>query len=326
MAHILITGATGSLGRRVAHRALAAGHTVIGTHVRELGTAVLGRPGDAADAGGRAPRAAIEWVRLDIRDRRATRDVVDAAAPDFVVHAAAGRDRNDWAATADGAANVAVACAQAVAGPVRLVHVSSNAIFSGRAGREYTERDEPDPIYPYGAAKAAAETAVRAIMPSAVVVRTSLILGDGNGAHELLTHDLVAGRADGALFTDEIRKPVHVDDLADALLELGAKNAKNAKNAEDAEAAEAARGAETAKDAGKAGKPGEYAGVLNVAGPDAISRYDLGLLVAHRDGLDAGRLRAATSSGRPGDLRLDIGLAAVTLRTRLRGAREFMAR
>ncbi|MEV6929284.1 sugar nucleotide-binding protein [Dactylosporangium sp. NPDC051485] len=278
MTRILITGATGSLGRRVAHRAVEAGHTVVGTHVRELGTA--------------APPAGVEWVRLDIRHRRAVRDVIDAVAPDLVVHAAAGRDRNDWAATADGAAHVAVACAQAAAGPVRLVHVSSDAIFSGRAGREYTERDEPDPIYPYGAAKAAAETAVLAIMPSAAVVRTSLILGDGNGAHELLTHDLVAGRAGGALFTDEVRKPVHVDDLADALLELGA---------------------------------GEHAGVLNVAGPDAISRYDLGLLVARRDGLDAGRLRAATSSGRPGDLRLDIGLATATLRTRLRGAHEFMA-
>jgi dTDP-4-dehydrorhamnose reductase len=55
-----------------------------------------------------------------------------------------------------------------------------------------------------------------------------------------------------------------------------------------------------------------------------VSRYDLGVLVARRDGLDPDRLRSASSSGRPGDIRLDVGLAAGLLRTRLRGAHEFM--
>jgi dTDP-4-dehydrorhamnose reductase len=286
MARILITGATGSLGRRVATLAVAAGHTVLGTHVRPWIEAVRGPAGPLPGPAGRFD-AAISPVRLDIRDVEAVRDVIDAIRPDLVIHAAAGRDRNDWVTNADGAANVAVACGDRF----RLVHVSSDAIFSGRAGREYTERDVPDPVYPYGAAKAAAETAVRAVAPGAAIVRTSLILGDGNGGHERLTHDLLAGRVDGALFTDEIRKPVHVDDLADALLEIGA---------------------------------GDFHGVLNVAGPDAVSRYDLGVLVARRDGLDPQQLRPASSSGRPGDVRLDVALAAGLLRTRLRGANEFM--
>ncbi|WP_433604309.1 SDR family oxidoreductase [Dactylosporangium sp. CA-139114] len=276
MARILITGATGSLGQRVAALAVAAGHTVLGTHVR---------PWIDAVRGGADP--AISPIRLDIRDRDAVRDVVDAVEPDLVVHTAAGRDRNDWVTNADGAANVALACGDRV----RLVHVSSDAIFSGRAGREYTEADRPDPIYPYGAAKAAAETAVRAIAPGAAVVRTSLIVGYGNGGHEQLTYDLIAGRVDGALFTDEIRKPVHVDDLADALLEIGA---------------------------------GDFHGIIHVAGADAVSRYDLGVLVAERDGLGVDTLRGASSSGRPGDIRLDTGLAVKLLHTRLRGAHEFM--
>jgi dTDP-4-dehydrorhamnose reductase len=212
MARILITGATGSLGRRVATLAVAAGHTVLGTHVRPWIEAVRG-PAEAATTGSDAPGpvrgpagrfdAAISPVRLDIRDLEAVRDVIDAIRPDLVIHTAAGRDRNDWVTNADGAANVALACGERI----RLVHVSSDAIFSGRAGREYTERDLPDPVYPYGAAKAAAETAVRAVAPGAAIVRTSLILGGGDGGHERLTHDLVAGRIDGALFTDETRKP-----------------------------------------------------------------------------------------------------------------------
>ncbi|WP_433066638.1 SDR family oxidoreductase [Dactylosporangium sp. CS-033363] len=231
--------------------------------------------------------AAISPVRLDIRDREAVADAIEAIRPDLVIHTAAGRNRNDWVTNADGAANIALACGDRV----RLVHVSSDAIFSGRAGREYTEGDLPDPIYPYGAAKAAAETAVRAIAPGAAIVRTSLIIANGGGGHEQLTYDLVAGRIDGALFTDEIRKPVHADDLADALLEIGA---------------------------------GNFSGVINVAGADAVSRYDLGVLVAERDGLDKGKLRSASGSGRPGDIRLDIGLASKMLHTRLRGAYEFM--
>jgi dTDP-4-dehydrorhamnose reductase len=268
---LLVTGGNGSLGRRVVLRAPAAGWEATGTYLS-------------------AP-AATATVHLDIRDAAQVRRVVAQLRPDAIVHAAAGRDRSDWPATADGAAHVALAAAG-----IRLVHVSSDAIFSGKLG-EYDEDALPDPVYAYGAAKAAAETAVRAIDPAAAIVRTSLIMGDGRGAHELLTHDLIAGRVKGALFTDEIRKPVHVDDLADALLELAG---------------------------------GDYAGVLNVAGADAVSRYELGVLVARRDGLDpaaipAGSL-AALGLSRPADLRLVTAKAEKLLGVRLRGAAEFVGR
>lgn len=295
---ILVTGATGYLGRRVAARAASAGWSVVGTHLTTTsgehpgGTARIGgHPGETSRASGQAAEHAGE--RLDIRDPAAIHDLLRRVRPDAVVHTAAGRDRNDWPSTADGAANVAVAAARL---GVRLVHVSSDAIFSGR-DPVYSEDAEPDPVYRYGCAKAAAETAVRAIAPEAAVVRTSLILGDGYGAPELLTHALVAGELTGALFTDEVRNPVHVDDLADALVELAGNG---------------------------------YQGVLNVAGVDAISRYDLGVLVALRDGLDPAAVPAGSIAGsglnRPADLRLRLDKAAALLRTRLRGVHEFLAR
>jgi dTDP-4-dehydrorhamnose reductase len=268
---MVVTGATGYLGRRVAARAAAAGWAVVGTYLTE--------PAQTAEE------------RLDIRDPAAVRDFVRRVRPDVLVHTASARDRNDWSATADGAAHVAVAAA---AEGVRLVHVSSDAVFSGR-DVDYDETALPDPVNSYGAAKAAAETAVRAVAPEAVIVRTSLILGGGLGGHELLTHELASGRVEGALFTDEIRKPVHVDDLADALIELAADG---------------------------------YRGVLNVAGTDPISRYDLGVLVARRDGLDPASIPAARFAdlhlSRPRDVRLRLDKAQSLLRTRLRGAYEFM--
>ncbi|HEX8345301.1 MAG TPA: sugar nucleotide-binding protein [Actinoplanes sp.] len=266
---LLVTGATGHLGRRTAERAAAAGWSVVGTYFTA------------------SSHAAGE--RLDVRDPGAVGEVLRRVRPDVVIHTAAGRD--DWRTVADGAAHVAVAAA---ALGIRLVHVSSDAVFSGREVH-YDETALPDPMYRYAAAKAAAETAVRAIDPTAAVVRTSLILGGGRGGHEVLTHKLISGQVDGVLFTDQIRKPVHVDDLADALLELAANG---------------------------------YRGVINVAGPDVISRYDLGVLVARRDGLNPDSVPAGSIADLgqrlPANVQLRIDTATSVLRTRLRGAREFM--
>jgi dTDP-4-dehydrorhamnose reductase len=122
-----------------------------------------------------------------------------------------------------------------------------------------------------------------------------MILGHGTGQHERLTHDLAAGRARGALFTDMVRVPVHVDDLADALLEVART---------------------------------DYRGVLNVAGPDAISRYDLGVLVAARDGFDPAALPSSTIAeaglNLAKDVRLDCDRARALLTVRLRGVHEFL--
>ena len=72
----------------------------------------------------------------------------------------------------------------------------------------------------------------------------------------------------------------------------------------------------------------DYAGVLNVAGADAISRYDLGVLIARRDGLDVDAIPATTVAAlglqRPTDVRLVIDRARTVLTTRLRGATAFI--
>jgi dTDP-4-dehydrorhamnose reductase len=225
--------------------------------------------------------------RLDVTDRAAVRRLVAEVRPDAVV--ATPYRYDDWTITADGAAHVAVAAAEAGA---RLVHLSSDALHGGRP-TPYLDDDVPSPVSAYGAAKAAAETAVRAIDPGAALVRTSLIVGEGSKQIQLC-RDALAGRA--VLFTDEFRCPIDVSDLADAVLELACSS---------------------------------YAGLLNVAGADAVSRAELGLLVAGRFGLDATGLKTTTAAAagvvRPSDVRLDSARAAGLLRTRLRGVRELLA-
>ena len=67
---------------------------------------------------------------------------------------------------------------------------------------------------------------------------------------------------------------------------------------------------------------------LPAAERDAVSRYELGQLIAARDGFDPAALRAglrpAARRG-PIDLRLDGTRTQARLSARLRGAREFLA-
>ena len=265
-------GGSGLLGRRITRQAQLAGHSVVATFHASIPLA-----------------AGLDWRKLDIRRRADVTALALDVRPDVIINAA--YRQSDWETTADGAAHVALA---AVAAGTRLVHVSSDAVFSGSAP-SYDEMRPPDPVTPYGAAKAAAETAVKGIVPAAVIARTSLIIGDGDSPPERLVHALASGAATGVLFADEVRCPVDVTDLASALLELAVSGDE---------------------------------GICHVAGTDAISRFELGMLIAARDSLDPAPLPVGlrAESGRPGalDVRLDSTKTQARLTTRLRGAREFL--
>jgi dTDP-4-dehydrorhamnose reductase len=270
---LLVIGGSGFLGQRITRQARLAGQSVIAIyHANVPSTAGVG------------------WRMVDIRHREDVTALAMDAQPEVIINAACRQ--SDWETTADGGAHVALAAAAAGA---RLVHVSSDAVFSGTAPG-YDERCPPDPVTPYGAAKAAAETAVKGITPTAVIARTSLIIGDGDSKHERIVHALASGAEPGVLYTDDVKCPVHVIDLASALLELAASS---------------------------------HAGVCHVAGPDAVSRYELGLLIAARDGLNKAALRAGPRAAAglrgPADVRLDSTRTQERLATRLRGAREFLA-
>jgi dTDP-4-dehydrorhamnose reductase len=268
---LLVTGGSGHLGGEVVRRARAAGWEAVGTSYR--------KPGPAP---------------LDVRDAAAVDALVAGVAPDCLVHTAYLQDGPDaWATNVGGSANVAQAAA---AQGARLIHLSTDLVFDGRAGRPYTENDAANPLLEYGRAKTAAEAAVAERHPRATIVRTSLIYGgEGLSGHERRILDVVDGRAALAFFTDELRCPVRVADLAGALLEL----------------------ADVA-----------YAGPLHLAGADAVSRYEMACLVATANGRGTAHLRTTTSAGlipeRPRDCRLDCSRAAALLGRRLPGIREVL--
>ncbi|HEX5546431.1 MAG TPA: sugar nucleotide-binding protein [Ktedonobacterales bacterium] len=275
MPRLLITGASGTLGRNVVRMAQRQGWDVCGTYH----TAPPPLPG--------------QWHRLDVGDRDAVLALVRLTQPAAIIHTAyMYRGAALWATTADGAAFVALAAAEAGA---RLVHISSDAVFDGTSN-PYTETARPSPITHYGAAKAAAETAVSAIAPRAAIVRTSLIISrEPLDPQTRLVLDLATGRRAGHLFTDQYRCPIGADDLAEAALELAAN---------------------------------DFAGVINVAGADALTRYDLGSLIAGAYQLDPAKLAGASvatlSTPAVVDVRLDSSLARSLLKTPLRGIRQWL--
>ncbi|WP_327173309.1 sugar nucleotide-binding protein [Streptomyces sp. NBC_01336] len=270
---ILVVGGSGFLGTELVRQTRAAGHQTVATYVTQPGAA--------------SPSA---WCHLDLRDAGRLDAVMAEVNPSVVINASSGLA--DWAVTAEGPLQLATVAAKR---GTRMVHMSTDAVFSGVGRVHYDEACLPDPVTPYGAAKAAAEAGVLAVHPAAVVARTSLIIGHGRSVHERLVHQLAAGTVDGALFTDDIRCPVHVSDLAAALLELAWSGA---------------------------------GGIHHLGGADALSRHDLGVLIAERDGLDASRLPTGlrADSVVPGalDVRLDSRLTQRRLRTTLRGARQFL--
>jgi dTDP-4-dehydrorhamnose reductase len=255
---LLVTGAAGLLGRELLRTAK---HDVVPAYHSQT------VPGG---------------VQFDVRHRDQVHAVIRDVRPDAIIHTAYRQD--DWATTADGAVNVALA-----ADGARLVFVSSDAVFGSRAVA-FDEHEPPCPATPYGAAKAAAETTIRTIRPDAVIARTSIIVGsDGDSGEEQRVRRLAAGEP-GTFFTGNIRRPVHVADLASALLELLTSDAE---------------------------------GIAHLAGPESLSRHQLGCLIAIRDGLDPDAL--PSTPGAPSNIQLDSRRTQAFLRTRLRAPSEFLS-
>jgi len=234
-------------------------------------------------------------TRMDVRDAGQVAALMAQVRPDVVIHTAYTTESEEamQRVIIQGTRHVAQA---AMGIGARLIHLSTDVLFDGRRGH-YTEDDPPSPITPYGRAKAIAEAIVAAEASDAVIVRTSLITGfDPPDPRTRWVLDSLREGREIRLFTDEFRCPVWVTTLAQALLELAEL---------------------------------DYRGVLNVAGDQVLTRYEIGVRLARFFGLDPAGITPALAaeSGlvRPLDCSLDLGLARRLLRTPLLGLDEVLA-
>ena len=212
MARVLVTGATGWLGRRVVAEVLDSGHDV----------RCLVSPD--VNAGGLEP--VPEVVRGDIRDRTAVGAAVDDV--EAVIHCAAvihpRRAADFRSVNAQGTRHLVEAAAHS--GVRRLLYVSSNAAagFQREHGVLMTEEDPPKPLGGYGRSKLDGELAVRAAHHDdrleTCIVRPCRLYGAGLPARVRRVFEMVR-RGRVPVFGDglALRSMTSVDDLAQLLVQ-----------------------------------------------------------------------------------------------------------
>lgn len=204
--------------------------------------------------------------------------IVDRAEPDWVIHCAAlaivdACEANPARARQLNSEVPAQLAAYVARGGARFLHVSTDAVFDGQRGG-YDEEDEPNPLSTYAQTKLDGEHNVAAVAPQAMIARVNLFGWSLNGNRslgEFFINHLRQGRT-AMGFTDVYFCPLLVNDLAGIFLQMLER---------------------------------ELHGLYHVVSSECINKYEFGLAIARRFGLDeslivptsvtAGGLKAARS-------------------------------
>ena len=279
---LVVTGATGFLGREVCLAAMRRGHEVIA-----LGGAKLPSiPGVArALSVDLTALGTIEALLLE----EFPQAVINCAALSTIEECQRNPELADKL-NVDVPRRLAQLCFHVGA---KFVHLSTDMVFDGETGR-YQHTDQPRPLHRYGLTKAAGEVEVLKFgREQAAVIRTTLLNGNSpngrRGLHERLFIDWAAGKTT-TLFTDEIRQPVGLTNLADVAVELCERN--------------------------------NLSGVYHWAGAESLSRHAIGVRLAEYFALDPSRLINASErsavpnlGARPRELSMQLHPLAGKLRT-----------
>jgi dTDP-4-dehydrorhamnose reductase len=259
---ILVVGAGGQVGGKLAARARDAGHSVYGTY--------------------RLRPPALEGVELGVLDKTKVEEVettVRRVAPDAIVDTGAlhnvdyceSHPEEAMAVNRDGTRRLARAARERRA---RFVFVSTDFVFDGSGHPPYRETDLPHPQSVYARSKLEGEVAAHeadltsaAARPSVIYSWTPLGSGTASSSGKPLNFAswLVRQVLDGKrvrIVDDQVASPTLADDLAGALLVLAGHRAT---------------------------------GVFHAAGATALSRYDFADRLLRRVGLGVALLDRISS-------------------------------
>ncbi len=222
-------------------------------------------------------------VRVDLLEANDVARTVEALAPSRIVHAAALTHVAGAFHDPAGAKRINVDATEALAGlaaraGIRFALVSTEMVFDGEHA-PYDEASAPSPITVYGRTKLAAEQVAMAGHPAnTVVVRVPLLYGfpaaPRNTTFGLQVRALQSGTP-LRLFEDEVRSPLWLEDAAAAITTV---------------------------------VESDYTGLIHAGGPEALTRVEMGRLLARSLGLRnlaiiaASRSTADDPEPRPRDL------------------------
>ena len=189
--NILITGANGQLGNEM--RVLSAQHTQHTYFFTDI-------------------------AELDITSREAVGQFVKDNAIDIVVNCAAYTNV-DKAETDEDLAHKINASAVENLGlsGARVIHISTDYVFSGEACVPYAETDTVSPRTAYGRTKREGEVLLQAVCPKAIIIRTAWLYSTfGNNFVKTMLRLGQEREALGVVF-DQIGSPTYAADLAMAI-------------------------------------------------------------------------------------------------------------
>lgn len=193
---VLVTGANGQLGcalRRLLDREIPG--EAIYTDKQEL---------DLTDA------AAVENF---IRDNEVTH-IVNCAAY-TAVDRAEEEKRECSMINTDAVKNLAAAADLLGA---KIIHISTDYVFDGTNHRPYRESDKVNPISQYGTTKRKGETALLALAPESIIIRTAWLYSDTGHNFVKTILALAEKQNEIRVVCDQIGTPTYARDLAEAVL------------------------------------------------------------------------------------------------------------
>lgn len=242
MTHFLVTGVSGLLGLNFALAVDGKKHTVTGVANT---TPMLW--------------ATFKNIQAELTRPGVVEELIDTYKPEVFLHCAAMANVDACESdpvlaekvNAELPGIIAAACNKH---GIRLVHISTDAVFDGSAGN-YSEGDEPNPLSVYASTKLAGEQAVLSVNSDALVTRVNFYGWSAAGNRSLaenFVNTLAAGKEMPG-FTDVEFCPMNVLDLSELLLEAAGM---------------------------------DLHGLYHLVGAEAMSKYEFGKRIAEKFGFD----------------------------------------
>jgi dTDP-4-dehydrorhamnose reductase len=204
---ILVTGASGLVGRELCYVAEKEGHKVYSAYHKvkpEFG----------------------EAIELDITSRESVRKAVLAIRPDCIVHLAALTDVDRCEIEKEEARRINAYSTELIAKEANaqstfLIYVSTDYVFDGKKGL-YGEEDNPEPINYYATTKLMGEHSVRDFAAEWCIARTSTPFGrhpNRISFPQFVIERLSKGQ-EIKVVEDQYTSPTSTNNLAHMLLEI----------------------------------------------------------------------------------------------------------
>lgn len=102
----------------------------------------------------------------------------------------------------------------------KVIHISTDYVFDGTAHRPYRESDKVNPISQYGTTKRLGETALIALAPESIIIRTAWLYSPYGHNFVKTILRLSESNKEINVVSDQIGTPTYALDLAEAIVKI----------------------------------------------------------------------------------------------------------